>query len=63
MYPVVCKLHKEHSEGCFVCRAFDRAVRETVDSYRPPPHQHPAVLAPQVRDWISSVFPPPIHEP
>lgn len=57
MYPVVCKRHKEHSEECTMCRNFDEAIKVTLASYRPPPHSHPAVVGPQVREWMSSLFP------
>jgi hypothetical protein len=57
MYPIQCKRHKEHCEECTMCRNFDDAVKVTLAGYKLPPSSHPTVIGPQVKEWMSSLFP------
>jgi len=56
MYPIVCRIHKEHCEECGMCRNFDREVTKELSSYKPPPSSHPTVVVVQVKEWISGLF-------
>jgi hypothetical protein len=58
-YVMRCETHPKHCDECMVCIRFDAAIRQFLINYNTPPSQHSSVLGPQVREWMTRVFPTP----